>query len=471
MSAKQKSQSSVRDHNGSDLTIESTTTSSSNSSTSSSSESWFKSLKRNLSSKRRGGRHARSGGNLNRSEWDISHSRPEAEEAEPDFAGFRMSDKSVVSGLDLAHPQHTKEPERAMFYTMDAKRMAKLLNRPAFDKNLLHGIKQFNLEPSRGLDILVQGGFVRMEPDSLAEFLFNQERLSKKQIGSFLGGREDLNQSVLQRFVSLHHFSDLLVVQALRQFLWSFRLPGEAQQIDRIMSAFAKTYCSHNPGTFSTSDTVYILSFAIIMLNTGLHNKNVNKKFRITEDQFVAQNKGVDAGLDLPREMLTAIYNSIKEEPFKIPDESYDDLMFTFFSPDKEGWLVKQGGSWKNWKRRWFVLSDSCLYYFKHTAENVPKGIIPLDNVSVRLVTDDTDRPWQLEIYNQSVQANTNTVKGCKLDKSGTVVIGRHKVYRMSACSKEERDDWVECLMKVIRNEKVKELINGKLVKASLSED
>ena len=163
-------------------------------------------------------------------------------------------------------------------------------------------------------------------------------------------------------------------MQALRQFLWSFRLPGEAQQIDRIMSAFAQHYTDDNPGTFATSDTVYILSFAIIMLNTALHNKNVNKKFRITEEQFVAQNKGVDAGSDLPRQMLTAIYNNIKEEPFKIPDESYDDLMFTFFSPDKEGWLVKQGGSWKNWKRRWFVLSDSCLYYFKHTAENVPKG-------------------------------------------------------------------------------------------------
>ncbi len=39
--------------------------------------------------------------------------------------------------------------------------------------------------------------------------------------------------------------------------------------------------------------------------------------------------------------------------------------------------------SWKNWKRRWFVLSDRCLYYFQHTAENVPKGIIPLENVKV----------------------------------------------------------------------------------------
>ena len=70
-----------------------------------------------------------------------------------------------------------------MFFTMDAKRMAQFLNKPVFDKNLLHGIKQFNLDPARGLNLLVSGGFVKMEAESLAEFLFNQERLSKKQIG------------------------------------------------------------------------------------------------------------------------------------------------------------------------------------------------------------------------------------------------------------------------------------------------
>ena len=70
-----------------------------------------------------------------------------------------------------------------MFFTMDAKRMAQFLNKPVHDKNLLHGIKQFNLDPARGLNLLVSGGFVKMEAESLAEFLFNQERLSKKQIG------------------------------------------------------------------------------------------------------------------------------------------------------------------------------------------------------------------------------------------------------------------------------------------------
>ena len=35
-----------------------------------------------------------------------------------------------------------------------------------------------------------------------------------------------------------------------RQFLWSFRLPGEAQKIDRMMEAFAQRYCLCNPGVF-----------------------------------------------------------------------------------------------------------------------------------------------------------------------------------------------------------------------------
>ena len=100
-------------------------------------------------------------------------------------------------------------------------------------------------------------------------------------------------------------------------------------------------------------------------------------------------------------------------------------------------------------------------------------GIIPLDCVSVRAVTEEKDkeRPWQLEIYNESPSSQQDrervVVKGCKLDKTGAVVMGNHKVYRMAAASREERDEWLHCLLKVIRNEKVRELINGKLEKVS----
>jgi hypothetical protein len=41
--------------------------------------------------------------------------------------------------------------------------------------------------------------------------------------------------------------------------------------------------------------------------------------------------------------VLQSLYESIKTEPFKIPEDDGNDLMHTFFNPDKEGWLWKQG--------------------------------------------------------------------------------------------------------------------------------
>ena len=37
------------------------------------------------------------------------------------------------------------------------------------------------------------------------------------------------------------------------------------------------------------------------------------------------------------------LYESIKSEPFKIPEDDGNDLTHTFFNPDREGWLLKLG--------------------------------------------------------------------------------------------------------------------------------
>lgn len=50
------------------------------------------------------------------------------------------------------------------------------------------------------------------------------------------------------------------------------------------------------------SDTCYVLSFAIIMLNTSLHNPNVKDK--PTVERFIAMNRGINDGGDLPEELL-----------------------------------------------------------------------------------------------------------------------------------------------------------------------
>lgn len=58
------------------------------------------------------------------------------------------------------------------------------------------------------------------------------------------------------------------------------------------------TNCLILPG----ADTCYVLSFAVIMLNTSLHNPNVRDKPGL--ERFVAMNRGINEGGDLPEDLL-----------------------------------------------------------------------------------------------------------------------------------------------------------------------
>lgn len=53
----------------------------------------------------------------------------------------------------------------------------------------------------------------------------------------------------MHAFVDQLDFSNLPFVDALRNFLQSFRLPGESQKIDRFMLKFAERYIAGNPQT------------------------------------------------------------------------------------------------------------------------------------------------------------------------------------------------------------------------------
>ena len=54
------------------------------------------------------------------------------------------------------------------------------------------------------------------------------------------------NKEVMYLYVDLLDFENIQIVPALRKFLEGFRLPGEAQKIDRLMEKFAARYCQCN---------------------------------------------------------------------------------------------------------------------------------------------------------------------------------------------------------------------------------
>jgi len=329
-------------------------------------------------------------------------------------------------------------------------------------KQLSIGKKRFNMDPKKGIEYLIANSLLTNTAEDIAQFLLKGEGLNKTAIGVYLGEKIDFNLKVLDAFIELHDFTNLILVQALRQFLWSFRLPGEAQKIDRMMEKFAARYCQQNPGVFSNTDTCYVLSFSIIMLNTALHNPSV--KDRPTIDKFILMNRGINNGGDLPKDLLQSLYDSIKQEPFKIPEDDGNDLMHTFFNPDREGWLWKQGGRYKSWKRRWFILNDKCLYYFEYTTDKEPRGIIPLENVQVRECNERGSKQHCFELFSDA--GHSEVIKACKTDADGKVIEGRHTVYRMSAATAEEKDEWVKGIKTSISHNPFYDMLNARKKKA-----
>ena len=57
--------------------------------------------------------------------------------------------------------------------------------------------------------------------------------------------------------------------------LQGFRLPGEAQKIDRLMEKFAERFVKCNPASFKSADVAYVLAYSVILLNTDAHNPQV----------------------------------------------------------------------------------------------------------------------------------------------------------------------------------------------------
>uniref|UniRef100_A0A7S1ZBD9 SEC7 domain-containing protein n=1 Tax=Ditylum brightwellii TaxID=49249 RepID=A0A7S1ZBD9_9STRA len=279
-------------------------------------------------------------------------------------------------------------------------------------------------------------------PASVASFLYHSHTLlDKTKIGLYVSKGPDtkypFHAQVRQEFVNLFDFRTMSFSGALRYFLKRFRLPGEAQCIDRLMEAFAnRLYFQHslevgdegekeeeernekeeeevskkeegnvnaetlfkkedenqtkegngererNNGYISSSanlmqgrqkheqgegtpspslettvindeddsssgggavtaatvkkyssspfhnaDAVFILSFSTIMLNTDLHNPNMKDEKRMTVEEFIRNNRGINNGENLPKSFLNDLYYQIKHKEIQVQGNTADHVL------------------------------------------------------------------------------------------------------------------------------------------------
>ena len=79
------------------------------------------------------------------------------------------------------------------------------------------------------------------------------------------------------------------------------------------MEAFAAVLFRQNHGIdpdfpFKDADCAFVLAFSLIMLNTDLHNDSIPQDKKMTPQQFVRNNRGINGGGDFPPAYMHALY-------------------------------------------------------------------------------------------------------------------------------------------------------------------
>lgn len=172
--------------------------------------------------------------------------------------------------------------------------------------------------------MIVNEKYIQEDHQSIADFLMKTEGISKTMLGQFFGQQDQLSQSILKQYCALLDFREMLIDDALRLLLERFRLPGEAQQIDRIIVTFAHVYYQDNPLAFDSEDTTYILAYSAIMLNTDLHNSFAETSKKMTKSQFTKNNMQICKSLR--KEFLEQMYDRIAKQQFQCKADYIETL-------------------------------------------------------------------------------------------------------------------------------------------------
>jgi hypothetical protein len=292
----------------------------------------------------------------------------------------------------------------------------------------------FNRKPRQGIIQLCHAYGVPCEPQPIANLLHTVPGLLSQQIGEYLSVAE--NEAILAEFFLAMNLKFPFLV-ALRQALSSsLHLPGEGEQIDRIVAVWARCWVERNPESGVSGDQAYILAFATVLLNSDLHNPGVPR--RMTVQQFVENVREAISRDEMDDATLTDLYNSVKAEAFTFKRTEGDEFL-ALSAPRMKGKLCKKSsGMFSSWVEHYFVLANSCMYYFKTTrqlaSDPPPDGMIQLVSVTVAPIGDD-------RIQLTSITSELEYVKFPK--KRPPQIMKGVKSMVFKAGSNPEREKWL----------------------------
>ncbi|XP_017662454.1 PREDICTED: PH and SEC7 domain-containing protein 1 isoform X2 [Lepidothrix coronata] len=146
----------------------------------------------------------------------------------------------------------------------------------------------------------------------LAKRLYNLDGFKKADVARHLGKNNEFSRMVAGEYLKFFVFTGMSLDQALRSFLKELALMGETQERERVLAHFSQRYYECNPNAIPSEDGAHTLTCALMLLNTDLHGHNIGKRMSCSD--FIGNLEGLNGGTDFPKDLLKALYGSIKNE-------------------------------------------------------------------------------------------------------------------------------------------------------------
>ncbi|KAK9807263.1 hypothetical protein WJX73_004759 [Symbiochloris irregularis] len=112
---------------------------------------------------------------------------------------------------------------------------------------------------------------------------------------------------------------------------------------------------------------------------------------------------------------------------------------------DRSGWLEKQGEYMPNWRRRWFVLKQGKIFWFKSDSvspDSQPRGVIEVNKcLSIKGAEETLNKPHAFEI--STTETNMYFIADSDKDKEDWInAVGRAIVRHSKSMLDHDQGDY-----------------------------
>ncbi|KAJ3427796.1 sesquipedalian [Anaeramoeba flamelloides] len=260
------------------------------------------------------------------------------------------------------------------------------------------GVIEINKDMILGIQFCIQNNIVDNDPKKISQFFYNQKEILPERIGLFF---------------------------SIGKFWSKVIIPLDKEIIYKCFWEFGVSYHIQNRNVFPVPDSVAKIAFKLSIIKP-----KDNVPVLTSENEFIEFCQRTATTEKMPLDLLRSCYQDACQVP--IP-------LFSHLLSDH---LYKQGGKFKSWKKRWFVLTPESLVYYKSEKQKKFMGIIPLSKISVTVIKPPKKTKYRCRF---KVMNDKNEKFGYK-SKNHKLKPGNHSFYVLVARNQEVLDRWVEAI-------------------------